>query len=641
MYSKKLNKANLLFILLIPCLSLQAQVLPTSLIDTELRKYADAHIQNHETIITIVDESKAIVNENYTITIFDDDESIHQLFTIFPFDDFQKINSLRMEIFNAQGGSVKRIKKNDFMDAASNGSSTLYSDNRILGYDISEMEAPYTFTVSVETELQQLMALASWIPIPAQNISLKSAGLTIIHKGNMEIKYLNQMAGKPTITNLPTGKKYNWQIQDIPAIHNLSYYDENLLNVIPRVRWVPTKFEFGGVSGSFESWQEFSKWLDNLSLTTRELPTGAKKEINTLIDEGMSDVEKIKTIYGYLQERSRYVSIQLGVGGFKPFDAAVVHESQYGDCKALSNYTQSLLKEVGIESHYATIFAGRRSRHTVDPSFPSNSFNHAVLLVPINQDTVLLECTSQDLPCGFRSRFTDGRYAMIVNEKKGKLIKTPMYTLEDNQQIDSIRLSLSIDGTTTLQGKSRMTGIQADQFHILEYPSSDQKKWLVDHIDFGQFDIVNYSMAENAFDDWSYDMTISTELVSTNYANKSGNRIFITPGIYHTFGNKSMRDSMQYCFQIDRPYQYKTHVTMGIPANYELESSLDDHLIVHEFGSYSISYKMDQENKRLIIDRKYTIHNGKHPKEVYLTFKEFKKAIYKLEREDIVFVKSP
>src|SRR3546814_20146460 len=68
-----------------------------------------------------------------------------------------------------------------------------------------------------------------------------------------------------------------------------------------------------------------------------------------LVSDADSDREKAARIYHYMQQKNRYVSIQVGIGGLQPMFAEEVDRLSYGDCKGLANYTRSEERRVGKE----------------------------------------------------------------------------------------------------------------------------------------------------------------------------------------------------------------------------------------------------------------------------------------------------
>ena len=106
------------------------------------------------------------------------------------------------------------------------------------------------------------------------------------------------------------------------------------------------------------------------------LPEEVKKKVHELTDN-KGDKEKISVLYDFLQKNTRYISIQLGIGGWQPFEASYVAEKKYGDCKALSNYMIALLKEAGITGKYVEIYGGKSPPPFIE-DFPFYKFNNVI-----------------------------------------------------------------------------------------------------------------------------------------------------------------------------------------------------------------------------------------------------------------------
>ena len=229
------------------------------------------------------------------------------------------------------------------------------------------------------------------------------------------------------------------------------------------------------------TWQDFGKWYGSLAKNANNLTEERKQFFQTLVKDATNDREKIKIIYNYLQSNCRYVLIALGIGGFKPFEADFVDKKKYGDCKALSNYTQACLSAIGIKSYQALINASY-NKEPVDPAFPHNGFNHVIICVPLQKDSIWLECTSNTIEFGVLGNFTENRNALLITEDGGKLVATPRSKASDNTFSSYSIIDLAADGSGIVSVTLNTSGEYKQDLCII---STNQKKmtkkdsWLI------------------------------------------------------------------------------------------------------------------------------------------------------------------
>jgi len=180
----------------------------------------------------------------------------------------------------------------------------------------------------------------------------------------------------------------------------------------------------------------------------------------------------------------RYVSLQFGIGGYKPFTVKYVDEKKYGDCKALSNYMRYLLDVADIKSYPVLINAGYNAE-PLDPTFPKTSFNHVILCVPDKADTVWLESTSNDNKAGFLGSFTEDRLGLLLTENGGSIIKTPASRYKNNLLSSYSEIFLDEKGGAKTQTRFYATGDIAFEFgQIKKLEPADMKLALTGYMNY-------------------------------------------------------------------------------------------------------------------------------------------------------------
>jgi hypothetical protein len=400
----------------------------------------------------------------------------------------------------------------------------------------------------------------------------------------------------------------------------------------------PVEFQMDEYKGNMNTWQDFGKFVYSLKEGRDVLPDNIKQKVHQLVDGIADEKKKIETLYDYLQKNTRYISIQLGIGGWQPFEAKFVATKAYGDCKALTNYMYSLLKEAGLKSYYTLIRAGANAGYITD-DFPSQQFNHVILSVPVANDTVWLECTSQTLPSGYLSEFTSDRFALLIDETGGKLVRTPKYGVKENTAIRKVKATLDAEATLDINSLTQYGGMQQDDIHGLINNLSKEKvkEVLEEQLDFATYDINSFEYKENKTSLPTIDEKL--DITVRNYATISGRRLFIMPNVMTKSHRKPAADEERK-YDIVLSYEYRDidSIEITIPAGYTAESVPADFTVSSPFGKYSLSVKY--ADNKLTCYRSMEQYSGRFLPKEYPAMVKFYETIYKADRSKMVLLKN-
>ncbi len=604
-------------------------------IPAELKEKAHAVVRMSETFFTVKNMGEATQTSHYAITILDE-QGLQNAHVLVFYDKLSKVNSLEGILYDGKGEKVKKLKNDDIKDGSANSEGTLFSDNRYKYGEFKYAIFPFTVEFSYTTTNKNMLFYPSFFPQEdEENMTVESSLFKVKMPAGMELRYklINGMS-KPNIEDIDGGKTYTWGVKGLKRYENELYaplWVQKGMGVLT----APNEFETEGFKGNAKTWKELGDF-DNLLAKNRDiLPENIKQEVQQLV-LGMTDpVLKTKKIYEYLQAKTRYISIQLGIGGWQPFEAKQVAEKGYGDCKALSNYTQAMLKSVGIESHYASIRGGE-GQQEVQADFPSQQFNHAMLCVPIKNDTIWLECTSQDNPFGYQGNFTSNRYALLATPTGGKLVRTPAYKASENQQVRKIEVNLTDDGNATAEVINIFTGPRHDDYASIktQLNPDDQKKALYKRISIPSFELNNFSIQEEKKRIPSATVKMSLEV--RKCASKSGTRMFLSPNLMSVENSIPPVSDKPRTQEVElrNAYTEIDTVTYNLPKDIKIEFKPEVITFESKFGTYYADNQV-KEGKLLYI-RKFVRNRGKFPATSYVELIDFYKKVAKYDKAQVV-----
>jgi Domain of Unknown Function with PDB structure (DUF3857) len=582
--------------------------------------------------------SKARCRTKYAITILDENGDKYASLTEY-YDKLRKIESIDGKIFDLNGKELKAVKNRDVKDYSAVSDISLMDDSRVKVHDFHHKQYPYTVEYEVVIEYNNTYIFPSWMPQVDEGYAVEKAIKKVKCPEWYDFKYkaFNYNRGEPIKANDKGVITYIWEVENLVAIQK-EYLAPKWQYITTCIFFSPSKFEIDNYTGSMASWNKLGKFQIKLNEGRDKLPESIKKEIHKLVDDVPDTKEKVRILYEYLQRTTRYISIQLGIGGLQPFDATYVADKSYGDCKALSNYMYSILKEVNIKSCYTQVRSGKGEKFFIK-DFTFDPFNHIILFVPLQKDTIWLECTSQTLPAGYLSSHTDDRYALAIDDNGGTLVRTPKYGKNENLELRKIKAVLDEEATLLIQSETSYGGLQQDLYHGLINNLSKEKvkEYLHEQLDFATYDIRSFSYTETKSSLPAVQETL--DIVVSNYATITGKRLFIVPNIMTRSHRKLSADSTRK-YDLDLGFEYRDidSVEIKLPAGYTAESIPKEVTINSKFGKYSSSVKL--EGAVLYYYRNIEQYSGRFPATDYPELVKFYETVYKADRNKVVMVKN-
>ncbi|QCK15498.1 transglutaminase domain-containing protein [Mangrovivirga cuniculi] len=554
----------------------------------------------------------------------------------FRYGDLYEVKNLKAEI--EANGDVDKVKSREFLDVSADFGGNITGE-RIIYYRPAYPIYPYTVRYEYKIECSSLFFLeffGAWSPAHSEEVRVSNYSYELFTNENFKLekryrgdKSLYQIEEKPEKIAI-TLKNYVAETEKEYAVPGLDQGP----GFIPQ----PKNFIFEQSDVNMSSWKDYGNWFYKLNEGRDELPENQVAKVKELVKNAGTDLEKISILYDYLQNTTRYVSIQLGIGGWQSMTAESVATKGYGDCKGLSTYMKGMLDIAGIKSNYVLAGAtyGKMHQPFLEET-PENNFNHVFLVVPMEKDTVWLECTSSNTNMNYTGFHIGNRTALFVEEDGSKLIKTPSFTYEDNSEELDVVYDLSGDQQTFVVNKIvRGNKALIERLHNdykLEF--QDFKKRYKKQLPFQVSKLNEFEIEQ--FDEINPTFRITLKGQSNGLMASAGNNRVIKP-LEICKLNQRIEVDQDYNkkFHINTRQQEISKIKLILPDEYTVAELPGETTIESSAGSYLLKYELKEG--ALIISRKIKF-SGKvfSPDEVDVV-NEFYEKVHKSDNKALILV---
>ena len=619
-----------LFFLITNTLEIVAQKI--SDIPELLLKNANHVLIEDKTSITVISEKKA-VTEYYMLVAVMKEGSRYRSHSAY-YDDFVSIADLKVTIYSQVGEKIETYKKKDFSDYPSSGSE-LYTNNRTLIIDLDKHKLPYIVEIEQKTEHNDDLVISNYIS-QVYNESVMNSSYEVTYPSDLPIQYkLYNDAVEPTKTVNDETETLRWNYKNLQAME-YETMAPSVVKYFPFISIRPSKFHYDGYDGSMETWDAYNEFYYDLNKDRDLLSANMKSKVQDMISGLEDDLQKIDTLYQYLKDHMRYVSVQLGIGGWQTFDAAYVEHNKFGDCKALSNFMGGMLKEAGIENNKVIIYRGRSGYRELSEDFVNTPFNHAMIYVP--SEDMFLECTSNNYPAGYLGLDNADHKVLVSTEDGPIFMRTPHMGSEENTTETISHVKILEDGGAVIENSSIYRGGSHD--YLRNMKDRVTEKEIIDGfqenfpLNINNLNYYNVNIRPN-----EPVLEIGYKVSVGNYASKAGKRIFIPINpIYRSTGVPSSVKDRKMPFSQNLEEMIENQITIIIPDGYEIESMPNENYDVEsDYGDFRLS--IAREGNVIKVYKKWVSKKFNKPAEVYDSYRSQMRDFAMLDGGKIVLVK--
>ena len=557
------------------------------------------------------------------------------------YNSFTRITSFKqLEKRKGMFGIKKNYNVGYAIDRSASSSDLFSDDSRVKYFNIGF--SGYGDIARVETEKKYLDCkyltseyFHTWFPAKEKIIRVR-----IPEWLDLDIREFNFEGHK--ITKQKTQEKgetiITYRIQNLVAMKN-ERRAVGLAYQYPHIVFVVKSFNFEGrKEKGFGDVGDLYGWYNYLYKKCVNKPEELKAKVTELTKGKSTDLDKVKSIFYWVQDNIRYIAFEDGLAGFIPATAQDVFKSKYGDCKGMANLMTEMLKLAGLEAYMTWI----GTRHIpYDYTLPSLAVdNHCISTVILGGKEYFLDGTEKYVPFGEYAWRIQGKEVLIGKGDKYEVKKVPVQDKEKNKLLTQTSFQLK-DNLLKGHVKVTLTGEQRTGFHQFyhDLPTDDKKKMIQRYLEFGNRNLVVSNVKTSDLNNREIPIVFEGDIDLSNYVITEDKELYLGIDFFpeNLRGLQPEKDRQQ-DYALSSSYVSVDETELILPAGYKVASLPAP--INEKATDYEVTGSYTSKDNKVIFNKTLAFNTGRIRKADFENWKSFTKKL-KDFNSNLILVKKP
>ena len=549
---------------------------------------------------------------------------------------YDTIKILKARTIRPDGKIVSVDLAHDVRDSTLNAGFNTYDDSRAKSFSMPAVEDGCIIDYEYETiEKEAMIPGQFWTgwyfqggtdPVVLTRLTIKAPKAMKLQQQLQKTKVTATMRDLPDGTVL-----YTWEDKNVPA-----FVPEPMM---PDAETLLPKLTVS----TLPSWQNIADWYNDLAKARMDADADTRARALELTKNLKTPEEKAKAIFYYVQDKTRYVSIDFGKSAYQPHTPTSVLGNQYGDCKDMATLLVAMLRAVGIDSAYPVLLnAESKMPKKTDLPTPS-AFNHAICLVELDGKDYWLDATAEVCPWGVIPSGDRGADAFVIRNGKGQFQTIPVGTPADNQTKQDAKLALASDGSA--KGTISLSGTGDTDMGLrgalLIMPPDKMRPWMESIAKKLGADakVSNYKVSD--FRNKDVPVSITMDVFFPSWANQSGDLLLFKARPEQTGGAASSpfgEDGRRLALSQDSTAAGVSTLELTLPTGYSVLSLPKSADIKSDFGRFERT--VSQDNNKLLISTTGENYRATVPASRYDDIRAYYENYLKASGESVIVKKN-
>jgi tetratricopeptide (TPR) repeat protein/transglutaminase-like putative cysteine protease len=383
---------------------------------------------------------------------------------------------------------------------------------------------------------------------------------------------------------------------------------------------------------TYQSWEDVGRWYWGLIRDQLQADDRLRRTVRELVANAPDTRTKVARIYDWVIRNTRYVGLEFGIHGFLPYRVPDIVTRGFGDCKDKASLIYTMLREAGIDARIVLIRTRQNGRIEDAPASLA-VFDHAIAYVP--ELDLYLDGTAELSGIDELPAMDQGVTVLRVGPNDVTLGRTPVLDPERNRRTREVTLSLSADGSGTVDVREEVRGVEAPQYRSTFQAEGLRRERLQRQMRtfFPGLELTDTQFG--VLDDFNVPVSLRFGARVPQLAVRDGRLLRVAPSLLNELtGNLAPGSERRLPLDLSTRRAYEESRRIRVPAGFRVEDLPDGGTAESPFGRLSMEVR--QQGREVVVVTSLQVRQDRVTPEEYAAFRRWVEEADRILRQRLI-----